>query len=559
MIVEEIVNEIDKFITKYKALKSDNQTLTRFKSDVKTALNNKGIISTNADEDVVQSITNYTPPSGSVGLDAEYLKNVGLLPYMFSGTPTERDLLVNRFLFQDPNNQHKFFSTEYLSSVVVKLDGSVTDDFLLNRTNTTSDDSSIDRNKYTITNSGYYVNEFSFNKSGNYSISLSDGTLSLDKTINYVVEEITSLGDFLLYAVNLKSRRNVCYDTKKIETLNNLDASSLDGNASSRFSSIVGNLNSMGSSPEKLGYVYNLRTGKAHLVDVVWQQGGRSVTNDSYKELTTLIHDDKIKLVTNNYAFMLMVHGSSYDTFIIDIDYQDGDTLVFAFNPSFYPPQGDSHKYNTTSVANYLKTIATALSSDAHLDADLSGVTKNNYEEKLGSVISSDEMAGTHLGGDMGDIIDSIDVEITKYQHGIRFAFKQLVFKVDAFSRHDAVEFLLHGLVNSGEFDKGFKSIVILDFTGMSNSVAINKEINFGSIFDAVGYLVIKVNKSQVYSIVNGKAVSGKYDSIVFTNVHSINGRYPCIKINGSDFYNGSSSDLEYTFYNDHLGSLNHL
>lgn len=60
MIVEEIVNEIDKFITKYKALKSDNQTLTQFKSDVKTALNNKGIISTNNDEDVVQSINNYT-------------------------------------------------------------------------------------------------------------------------------------------------------------------------------------------------------------------------------------------------------------------------------------------------------------------------------------------------------------------------------------------------------------------------------------------------------------------------------------------------------------------
>lgn len=49
MIIEEIVNEIDKFITKYKALKSDNQSLTQFKSDVKTALNVKGIINTNED------------------------------------------------------------------------------------------------------------------------------------------------------------------------------------------------------------------------------------------------------------------------------------------------------------------------------------------------------------------------------------------------------------------------------------------------------------------------------------------------------------------------------
>lgn len=67
MIVEEIVNEIDKFITKYKALKSDNQSLTQFKSDVKTVLNSKGIIHTNEDSEVVQSITNYTPSTTGSG------------------------------------------------------------------------------------------------------------------------------------------------------------------------------------------------------------------------------------------------------------------------------------------------------------------------------------------------------------------------------------------------------------------------------------------------------------------------------------------------------------
>jgi len=65
MIIDDIVNELDKFITKYKTLKSDNQTLTQFKTEVKTALNSKGIITTTEDSEVVNSINSYNPPSGA--------------------------------------------------------------------------------------------------------------------------------------------------------------------------------------------------------------------------------------------------------------------------------------------------------------------------------------------------------------------------------------------------------------------------------------------------------------------------------------------------------------
>lgn len=65
MIIDDIVNELDKFITKYKSLKTDNQSLTQFKTDVKTALNSKGIITTTEDSEVVNSINNYNPPSGA--------------------------------------------------------------------------------------------------------------------------------------------------------------------------------------------------------------------------------------------------------------------------------------------------------------------------------------------------------------------------------------------------------------------------------------------------------------------------------------------------------------
>lgn len=65
MIIDDIVNELDKFITKYKSLKTDNQSLTQFKTDVKTALNSKGIITTTEDSEVVNSINSYNPPSGA--------------------------------------------------------------------------------------------------------------------------------------------------------------------------------------------------------------------------------------------------------------------------------------------------------------------------------------------------------------------------------------------------------------------------------------------------------------------------------------------------------------
>lgn len=65
MIIDDIVNELDRFITKYKGLKTDNQNLTQFKTDVKTALNSKGIIATTEDTKVVSSINSYNPPSGA--------------------------------------------------------------------------------------------------------------------------------------------------------------------------------------------------------------------------------------------------------------------------------------------------------------------------------------------------------------------------------------------------------------------------------------------------------------------------------------------------------------
>ena len=386
MIIENIINELDSFLTKYKSLKTDNQTLqtsnqtlqtekqtlqssnqtlTQLKDGIKSALASKGIINnTTADTDVVNSINSYNPPStGGATLDTDYLKKVGLLPNTFTGTPTERDLLANNFIVQDKDNPVKFYSTKRLSKVSVQLDNVDISDFILNRSTLLDENPSIDRNKYTITRSGYYVNEFKFHKSGNYNINVGDGSLSLERTINFDINSLNSLDDYLVYAVNLKSMRNLCYDSNRVETLGKLDSSKLDSVASSYFRNVENNLNAMGSASEKLGYVYNVRTGKVHLVDVRWDTNAFSKINEKFrKSLTTIVYDNKVYVLTDRYAFVLLVSNSDESKFIKEIDYKDEDTLVFAFYRKRNNPL--AHNHLVESVASYFKTRATSLSSE---------------------------------------------------------------------------------------------------------------------------------------------------------------------------------------------------
>lgn len=362
MVVEEIITEIDKFLTKYKSLKSSNQTLSQFKSDVKTALNSKGIISTNEDGEVVQAITNYNPPSsGGSSLDADYLKKVGLLPYSFSGTPTEKDLIVNKFIIQDPKANLKFYTSSILTNISIELNGNKVTDYQLIRSESVENNLAIDRNKYSITREGYYINEFSFNEEGTYKVSFNSDNLSFKSDIAYDPNHIASMDNFLIYGANLKSHKHICYDSKKIESLNGIRSQNLDYVNATLVNLIERNLNAMGGATEYFGYVYNLRTGKADLIDVIWSSPDYGkIPSDFRRTLSTVIYNNKVEVMTNSYSFPLLVHGKSAESFLSDIDYKEGDTLVFAF----YKFRNDSraHKYSVKAVANYLGSLASAIS-----------------------------------------------------------------------------------------------------------------------------------------------------------------------------------------------------
>ena len=353
MIIDDIVNELDRFITKYKGLKTDNQSLTQFKTDVKTALNSKGIITTTEDSEVVNSINNYNPPSGGTSLDAEYLKKVGLLPYGFTGTLTERDLRVAKFLIQDTNSPNIFYSTQYLSDVTVQLDEEYINNFMLTRTSTTSNSTNIEPDKYIITNEGYYINTFKLPKSGNYHIHLGDGVLSLDKTFEFVKEAI-SKNDFLMYAVNLKSNIYKVQGNTAYTHRGRIYTNMLDGISSYNFNNVTRNLNSSGSNIEKLGYVYNVRTGKAFLLDERWDSSAYSSIDGIFKDpLSITKYNNKIYIMTRSYSFGLLVKGSNETNFISDIDYKDGDTLAFALYKERDSTQ--SQEATTEDVAEFFK------------------------------------------------------------------------------------------------------------------------------------------------------------------------------------------------------------
>lgn len=328
-------------------------------------VHSSGELSKYADEIDSIVVTNNTVVNDEgKKLDTDYLKKVGLLPESFSGTPTERDLIVNKFIIQDPKEPLKFYSTNTLSNISVELGGNNVKDYSLNNTRSTENNLAIDRNRYSITNEGYYINEFSFNEAGTYSVSFNAGPISFKKVFNFNPDNIESMDDFLVYAVNLKSHRNVCYDSKKVESVNCIKRENLDINTQAVFGAVEQALNGMGYQSETLGYVYNMRTGKADFLDVIWVRDDfRNVPSDFRKSLSTIIYDNKVDIVTNFYSFALLVHGKSETSFISDIDYKEGDTLVFAFYRSLNNSR--THKYTINAVANYLGSLVSAISSDA--------------------------------------------------------------------------------------------------------------------------------------------------------------------------------------------------
>lgn len=335
MVVEEIVNEIDKFITKYKALKSDNQTLTQFKSDVKTALNNKGIISTNSDEDVVQSINNYTSSTNGstsgTSLNIDDLKYIGLLPADYSKTTVESSDLIK--LAETIIQDSKILSSAESVVVKDKADNSVLD--ITGAPINSTEYSSLDKNKYYVGFGGEnfkrYQIPFKFG-THNYTVSITNKGVTRDKDIS-VTTTVGNLADSYI---------RIVYDVKKGMAIPGVFTSYVkylvDVSSNEILSKINGVFNSYSNqySAESVGLVKNLRTGlvKELTLSLNYDESvstmisenkiHRRVSEESYKYSFIAKRGNSLRLSVRGSLCLFKVDGGSvFD----NIGYQEGDKL----------------------------------------------------------------------------------------------------------------------------------------------------------------------------------------------------------------------------------------
>lgn len=549
MVVEEIVNEIDKFITKYKALKSDNQTLTQFKSDVKTALNNKGIISTNSDEDVVQSINNYTSSTNGstsgTSLNIDDLKYIGLLPADYSKTTVESSDLIK--LAETIIQGSKILSSAESVVVKDKADNSVLD--ITGAPINSTEYSSLDKNKYYVGFGGEnfkrYQIPFKFG-THNYTVSITNKGVTRDKDIS-VTTTAGNLSDSYI---------RIVYDVKRGMAIPGVFTSYVkylvDDSSNEILSKIKGVFNSYSNqySAESVGLVKNLRTGLVKELTL-------SLNYD--ESVSTMISENKISIRVNEesykYSFIakrgnslrLSVRGSLC-LFKVDggsvfdnIGYQEGDKLELLLStPDSSSRTNLISEYNNIAplVKNTENPITDPVSEDVEEDERF-GILNRTFSVNAGSGYA-----------------DKINYTVKEFTNGIKVKFTELDYSTNGAGNYQ------RELPSIWYYYVGMDSCLELDFTNVSNKGGqLPQTITNSQTFDGIDYLSIKINRDQVFKEVYDSNTGGfkttlGFDTIQYNGSRASSGNQK-VKFNNTGYYEfpNDGRHLEYSFITGKLRS----
>lgn len=549
MIVEEIVNEIDKFITKYKALKSDNQTLTQFKSDVKTALNNKGIISTNNDEDVVQSINNYTSSTNGstsgTSLNVDDLKYIGLLPADYSKTTVESSDLIK--LAETIIQDSKILSSAESVVVKDKADNSVLD--ITGAPINSTEYSSLDKNKYYVGFGGEnfkrYQIPFKFG-THNYTVSITNKGVTRDKDIS-VTTTAGNLADSYI---------RIVYDVKKGMAIPGVFTSYVkyleDNSSNENLSKIRGVFNSYSNqySAESVGLVKNLRTGlvKELTLSLNYDESvsnmisenkiSRRVGGESYKYSFIAKRGNSLRLsVRGSLCLFKVDDGSVFD----NIGYQEGDKLELLLSIP-----------DSSSRANLI--------SEYNNIAPLVKNTENPITDPVSEDVEEDERFGilnrTFSTSGPGGYADKISYTVKEFTNGIKVKFTELDYSTQGPSNYQ------RELTSIWYYCAGVDSCLELDFTNVSNKGGqLPQNITNSQTFEGIDYLSIKINRDQVFKEVydsntGGYKVTLGYDTIQYNGARASSGNQK-VKFNNTGYYEfpNDGRHLEYSFITGKLRS----
>lgn len=549
MIVEEIVNEIDKFITKYKALKSDNQSLTQFKSDVKTALNNKGIISTNNDEDVVQSINNYTSSTNGstsgTSLNVDDLKYIGLLPADYSKTTVESSDLIK--LAETIIQDSKILSSAESVVVKDKADNSVLD--ITGEPINSTEYSSLDKNKYYVGFGGEnfkrYQIPFKFG-THNYTVSITNKGVTRDKDIS-----VTTTADNLA-----DSYIRIVFDAKKGMAISGVFTSYVkylvDDSSNENLSKIWGVFKSYSNqySAESVGLVKNLRTGlvKELTLSLNYDENvstmisenkiSRRVGEESYKYSFIAKRGNSLRLSVRGSLCLFKVDGGSvFD----NIGYQEGDKLELLLSIP-----DSSGRANLISEYNNI--------------APLVKNTENPITDPVSEDVEEDERFGilnrTFSTSGPGGYADKISYTVKEFTNGIKVKFTELDYSTQGPANYQ------RELTSIWYYYTGSGSCLELDFTNVSNKGGqLPQNMTNSQTFENIEYLSIKINRDQVFkevydSNIGGYKVTLGYDTIQYNGARVVSGNQK-VKFNNTGYceFPNDGRHLEYSFITGKLRS----
>lgn len=549
MVVEEIVNEIDKFITKYKALKSDNQTLTQFKSDVKTALNNKGIISTNSDEDVVQSINNYTSSTNGstsgTSLNIDDLKYIGLLPADYSKTTVESSDLIK--LAETIIQDSKILSSAESVVVKDKADNSVLD--ITGAPINSTEYSSLDKNKYYVGFGGEnfkrYQIPFKFG-THNYTVSITNKGVTRDKDIS-VTTTAGNLADSYI---------RIVYDVKKGMAIPGVFTSYVKylvyDSSNEILSKIEGVFNSYSNqySAESVGLVKNLRTGlvKELTLSLNYDESvstmisenkiSRRVSEESYKYSFIAKRGNSLRLSVRGSLCLFKVDGGSvFD----NIGYQEGDKLELLLST----PDSSSR----TNLISEYNNIAPLVKN-----------TENPITDPVSEDVEEDERFGilnrTFSVNAGGGYADKINYTVKEFTNGIKVKFTELDYSTNGAGNYQ------RELPSIWYYYVGMGSCLELDFTNVSNKGGqLPQTIPNSQTFDGIDYLSIKINRDQVFKEVYDSNTGGfkttlGFDTIQYNGSRASSGNQK-VKFNNTGYYEfpNDGRHLEYSFITGKLRS----
>lgn len=549
MVVEEIVNEIDKFITKYKALKSDNQTLTQFKSDVKTALNNKGIISTNSDEDVVQSINNYTSSTNGstsgTSLNIDDLKYIGLLPADYSKTTVESSDLIK--LAETIIQDSKILSSAESVVVKDKADNSVLD--ITGAPINSTEYSSLDKNKYYVGFGGEnfkrYQIPFKFG-THNYTVSITNKGVTRDKDIS-VTTTAGNLADSYI---------RIVYDVKKGMAIPGVFTSYVkylvDDSSNEILSKIKGVFNSYSNqySAESVGLVKNLRTGlvKELTLSLNYDESVstmisenkiyRRVSEESYKYSFIAKRGNSLRLSVRGSLCLFKVDGGSvFD----NIGYQEGDKLELLLStPDSSSRTNLISEYNNIVplVKNTENPITDPVSEDVEEDERF-GILNRTFSVNAGGVYA-----------------DKINYTVKEFTNGIKVKFTELDYSTNGAGNYQ------RELPSIWYYYVGMGSCLELDFTNVSNKGGqLPQTIANSQTFEGIDYLSIKINRDQVFKEVYDSNIGGfkttlGFDTIQYNGSRASSGNQK-VKFNNTGYYEfpNDGRHLEYSFITGKLRS----